>query len=451
MKQKTVFVCQNCGNESPKWIGKCPGCGEWNKYVEEKIVESKEKRVRSINPLSNGKPKLLDEIDSVKEIRVKTGSEEFDRVMGGGIVEGSVTLIAGDPGIGKSTLMLQVGQNLLDRKVLYVSGEESLQQIKLRAERINSSSRNFYILTESNLDTVINAIDNVNPEIVIVDSIQTMYKPDFDSPPGSISQIRECSADFLRLAKSTGVSIFLIGHITKEGAIAGPKILEHIVDCVLQFEGDNNYSYRILRAAKNRFGSTNEIGIFEMGGQGLKEVKNPSEVFLSQRQTGTSGNTIVATIEGTRPILVEVQALVSQTSFGIPQRSSIGFDYRRLSIILAVIEKRIGLRMGQYDVIANIAGGVKIDEPAVDLAVLLSIVSSYKDIPTNSNTVIIGEVGLSGEVRTVSFIEKRLQEVKKLGFQRVIIPKNNLKEVQNKFDMEIIGVENIREALENSI
>jgi DNA repair protein RadA/Sms len=451
MKQKTVFVCQSCGNESPKWIGKCPGCGEWNKYVEEKAVETKEKKHRSLNPLSNGKPKLLDEIDSVKEIRIKTNSEEFDRVMGGGIVEGSVTLIAGDPGIGKSTLMLQIAQNLPDRKVLYVSGEESLQQIKLRAERINSGSRNFYILTESNIDTIINAMDNLQPEIVIVDSIQTMYKPDFDSPPGSISQIRECSATFLHIAKSNGPSIFLIGHITKEGAIAGPKILEHIVDCVLQFEGDNNYSYRILRAAKNRFGSTNEIGIFEMGGQGLKEVKNPSEVFLSQRQTGTSGNTIVATIEGTRPILVEVQALVSSTSYGMPQRSSIGFDYRRLSIIIAVIEKRLGLRMGQYDVIANIAGGVKIDEPAVDLAVLLSIVSSYKDIATNSNTVIIGEVGLSGEVRTVSFIEKRLQEVKKLGFQRVIIPKNNLKEVQNKFDMEILAVENIKEALENAI
>lgn len=447
-KQKTIFICQNCGNESPRWIGKCPGCGEWNKYVEEKVIESKRGREPHAHFKTDSKPILLEDIDTIQDVRIKTNIEEFDRVLGGGLVQGSVILIAGDPGIGKSTLMLQITQNLITKTILYVTGEESQQQIKLRSERLNLGSKKFFILTETNLDIIIQSINNIDPDVLIVDSIQTIYRPGFENAPGSITQIRECTAYLMQLAKITGISIFIIGHITKDGMIAGPKILEHIVDSVLQFEGDNNYSYRILRAVKNRFGSTNEIGIFEMGNSGLREVKNPSEIFLSQRQAGTSGSSIVAAMEGTRPLLVEVQALVTPTSYGMPQRSSTGFDYRRLTILIAVLEKRLGLRLGQYDVITNIAGGVKVDEPAVDLGIVASIVSSLKDLPTNPNSVIVGEVGLSGEVRTVSFIEKRLKEIEKLGFQRAIIPKNNLKEIQNFTKLEILGVENIREAME---
>lgn len=447
-KQRTVFVCRNCGNDSPRWVGKCPNCGEWNQYAEEKIIENKNKNSRKSEE-RNSKPVLLDEIEANEELRTPTNIEEFDRVLGGGIVSGSVILIAGDPGIGKSTLMLQIAQKDFGKKVLYVTGEESLQQLKLRASRLGFNSKNMYILAETELDTIDNTIDNLNPEVLVIDSIQTIYHASFDNAPGSVTQIRECTYRLMQIAKTKNISVFIIGHITKDGLIAGPKILEHIVDTVLQFEGDSNYSYRILRSMKNRFGSTNEIGIFEMSSSGLVEVKNPSEIFLSQRQRDSSGSTIVSTIEGSRPILVEVQALVTHTSFGIPQRSSTGFDHRRLTILLAVIEKRLGLRLGQYDVITNIAGGVRVTEPAVDLGIITSVISSFKDLSINSNLVVIGEVGLSGEVRTVGFIEKRLQEIKKLGFQKVIIPANNMKEVKGITGIEIIPVSTLNECLEN--
>ncbi len=447
-KQRTVFVCRNCGNDSPRWVGKCPNCGEWNQYAEEKIIENKNKNSRKSEE-RNSKPVLLDEIEANEELRTPTNIEEFDRVLGGGIVSGSVILIAGDPGIGKSTLMLQIAQKDFGKKVLYVTGEESLQQLKLRASRLGFNSKNMYILAETELDTIDNTIDNLNPEVLVIDSIQTIYHASFDNAPGSVTQIRECTYRLMQIAKTKNISVFIIGHITKDGLIAGPKILEHIVDTVLQFEGDSNYSYRILRSMKNRFGSTNEIGIFEMSSSGLVEVKNPSEIFLSQRQRDSSGSTIVSTIEGSRPILVEVQALVTHTSFGIPQRSSTGFDHRRLTILLAVIEKRLGLRLGQYDVITNIAGGVRVTEPAVDLGIVTSVISSFKDLSINSNLVVIGEVGLSGEVRTVGFIEKRLQEIKKLGFQKVIIPANNMKEVKGITGIEIIPVSTLNECLEN--
>lgn len=447
-KQKTVFVCRSCGNESPRWVGKCPNCGEWNQYAEEKIIENKNRDSRRIKEHVS-KPVLLDEIETNEEVRAVTNIEEFDRVLGGGIVAGSVILIAGDPGIGKSTLMLQIAQKDFGKKVLYVTGEESLQQLKLRSSRLGFNSKNMYILAETELETIDNAIDNLNPDILVIDSIQTIYHASFDNAPGSVTQIRECTYRLMQTAKTKNISVFIIGHITKDGLIAGPKILEHIVDTVLQFEGDNNYSYRILRSMKNRFGSTNEIGIFEMSSRGLVEVKNPSEIFLSQRQRDSSGSTIVSTMEGSRPILVEVQALVTHTSFGIPQRSSTGFDHRRLTILLAVIEKRIGLRLGQYDVITNIAGGVRITEPAVDLGVITSVISSYKDISINSNLVVMGEVGLSGEVRTIGFIEKRLQEIKKLGFQKAIIPANNMKEASGIKGIEIIPVNTINQCLEN--
>ena len=447
-KQKTVFVCRNCGNESPRWVGKCPNCAEWNQYAEEKIIENKNKGPRKIGENKN-KPVLLDEIETSEDVRTSTGIEEFDRVLGGGIVAGSVILIAGDPGIGKSTLMLQIAQKDFGKKVLYVTGEESLQQLKMRSTRLGFGSKSMYILAETELDTISNSIDNIEPDILVIDSIQTIYHQSFDNAPGSVTQIRECTYRLMQIAKTRGISVFIIGHITKDGLIAGPKILEHIVDTVLQFEGDNNYSYRILRSMKNRFGSTNEIGIFEMSSAGLVEVKNPSEIFLSQRQLDSSGSTIVSTIEGSRPRLVEVQALVTHTSFGLPQRSSTGFDHRRLTILLAVIEKRLGLRLGQFDVITNIAGGVRITEPAVDLGIITSVISSFKDLAINSNLVVIGEVGLSGEVRTVGFLEKRLQEIRKLGFQKVIIPANNLKEIKGFTGIEIIPVSTLKECLEN--
>jgi len=449
-KQKVIYFCKNCGNESPRWIGKCPVCGEWNQYIEEKVIENKNKNVRKAHEKENT-PFLLNEIETDSEIRIKTHIEEFDRVLGGGIVTGSVILLAGDPGIGKSTLMLQIAQKDFNKSILYITGEESLQQLKLRATRLGLNSNTTYFLAETELDSIDKVIEKIKPEIIIIDSIQTVYHSSFDNAPGSITQIKECTYRLMQVAKTKNVSVFIIGHITKDGLIAGPKILEHIVDTVLQFEGDNNYSYRILRSVKNRFGSTNEIGIFEMTSSGLTEVKNPSEIFLSQRQINSSGSTIVSTIEGSRPILIEVQALVTHTSYGIPQRSSTGFDHRRLAILLAVIEKRLGIKLGQYDVVTNIAGGVKVTEPAVDLGIISSVISSYKDVPINSKMVVIGEVGLSGEVRAVNFMEKRLQETKKLGFSKVIIPKNNIKESKNISDIEIIPVSTINECLSHLI
>ncbi|MBS1493150.1 MAG: DNA repair protein RadA [Bacteroidetes bacterium] len=448
-KLKSKYVCQNCGYASPRWSGKCPECGLWNTLVEEIIDTHTEKLARKVELKSqSANIKLITEIETFGENRIQTGIEELDRVLGGGIVGGSVILIGGDPGIGKSTLMLQIADKIKDKRILYVSGEESALQIKMRSDRLNFHLENFYILSETNLEIIQAVIDSEEPELIVIDSIQTVHRNDIESAPGTVSQLRESTALLINIAKTKNIPIFVVGHITKDGMIAGPKILEHMVDVVLQFEGERTHAYRILRGIKNRFGSTNEIGIFEMTEMGLNEVKNPSEVFLSQRNYGASGCSISSAIEGTRPILIEVQALVSATSYGIPQRTSMGFDYKRLNIMLAVLEKKLGFHLNKADVFLNIAGGVKIDETAIDLAVAMSICSSYKDIPIDSETVILGEIGLSGEVRTISYLDKRVNEAAKLGFKRIIVPKSNLKGYNTKKDFEIIGVEKIKDALD---
>lgn len=421
----------------------------WNTLVEEIIDTHTEKLARKVELKSqSANIKLLTEVETFGENRIQTGIQELDRVLGGGIVGGSVILIGGDPGIGKSTLMLQIADKIKDKRILYVSGEESALQIKMRSDRLNFHLENFYILSETNLEIIQAVIDSEEPELIVIDSIQTVHRNDIESAPGTVSQLRESTALLINIAKTKNIPIFVVGHITKDGMIAGPKILEHMVDVVLQFEGERTHAYRILRGIKNRFGSTNEIGIFEMTEMGLNEVKNPSEVFLSQRNYGASGCSISSAIEGTRPILIEVQALVSATSYGIPQRTSMGFDYKRLNIMLAVLEKKLGFHLNKADVFLNIAGGVKIDETAIDLAVAMSICSSYKDIPIDSETVILGEIGLSGEVRTISYLDKRVNEAAKLGFKRIIVPKSNLKGYNTRKDFEIIGVEKIKDALD---
>lgn len=446
---RSKYVCQSCAYESPRWLGRCPNCGEWNSFAEELVRKSasrKTSKKSDINVLT------LSEIETVEDQRIPTSIAEFDRVLGGGIVVGSVILIGGDPGVGKSTLMMQLAARLRDSIVLYISGEESAKQIKLRAERLSLDfADRFFVISETDVDVVAEVIERAEPDIIIVDSIQTMFRPQLESSAGSVGQVRESTGFFLHIAKSKSIPVFLIGHVTKEGVIAGPKVIEHMVDTVLQFEGDRHYAYRILRAIKNRFGSTNEIGVFQMGDNGLSEVKNPSEVFLSERQHGASGSTVVASIEGTRPILLEVQALVTPTSYGVPQRNTTGVDYRRLGLLLAVLEKRMGARLGQYDVFVNIAGGVRVEEPAADLGIAAAILSSLRDIAINAQAVAIGEIGLSGEVRSVSQIEKRVQETTKLGFKRVVLPKNNLKGLSRQIDgsgLDIIGVERIEDAVE---
>lgn len=447
-KVHSKYVCQNCGTESPRWLGKCPNCGEWNTFTEE-IISRVTARRKASRFAETAVPVPIPEVDSADSERIKTGLEEFDRVLGGGVVLGSVCLLGGDPGVGKSTLMMQVAAGLQDYIVLYVTGEESVKQIKLRSERLRfSASKNLLLLSETNMELINDVISRGEPDFVVVDSIQTMYRPELESAPGTVSQVRESTALLMRAAKTKGISVFIVGHVTKEGVIAGPRVIEHMVDTVLQFEGERHYSYRILRAVKNRFGSTNEIGIFEMHDTGLREVKNPSEVFLSERTYGTSGSTVVASMEGTRPILVEVQALVTPTTYGVAQRTSTGFDYRRLSLLLAVLEKRVGLHLGNYDVFVNVAGGVRVEEPAVDLGIAVSIASSLRDVPTDSQSVAVGEIGLGGEIRTISQIEKRVLEAKKLGFKRIIIPKNNLRGLKANGEIEIIGVESIDKALE---
>lgn len=438
-KSRIKYVCSNCGYESLKWIGKCPSCDNWNSFVEE-LVEIK-KPSSQVN-VSSGNVVKLDSLVHENETRIKTNIEEFDRVLGGGLMPGSVVLIGGDPGIGKSTLVMQAAAKL-QKKVLYVTGEESVNQINLRAKRLKVSSQDVLAMTETDLDTIINTIEKEEPDVVIVDSIQTTYKSDLENTPGTITQIRECTSELMRVAKKRHCAIIIIGHITKEGMIAGPKLLEHIVDTVLQFEGERSYSYRILRAQKNRFGSTNEIGIFEMHDDGLREVKNPSEIFLSEREKEITGSVVTASIEGTRPILLEVQALVTPSAFGNPQRVATGFDYRRLSILLAVLEKRAGLKLSTQNVFLNIAGGIRIDEPAVDLAVCCAIASSFTDKFAKNDTVVIGEVGLGGEVRSVSNVEKRIQEAAKLGFKKILIPANNSKSLKQKNSIELVPVENI--------
>ncbi|MFA5403646.1 MAG: DNA repair protein RadA [Ignavibacteria bacterium] len=448
-KVKTKYVCQSCGYSSPRWTGKCPECGNWNTFVEE-IIETDKRKLSKTSSIKSQSAELnrISDIKNSGETRVKTGIEELDRVLGGGIVNGSVILIGGDPGIGKSTLMLQIADKLEGKKILYVSGEESAMQIKLRCERLNYDLKNFLILSETDLEIISAVIENERPDIIVVDSIQTVYRPEIESSPGTISQLRESTSLLIKIAKKYNIPTFLVGHITKDGTIAGPKVLEHMVDVVLQFEGERTHFYRILRSIKNRFGSTNEIGIFEMTDKGLKEVTNPSEVFLSQRNYGASGCIISSAIEGTRPILIEVQALVTSTSYGIPQRTSMGLDYKRTNILIAVLEKKLGLFLNKYDIFLNIAGGVKIDEPAIDLAAAAAVYSSYKDIPVDSETVILGEVGLAGEIRTIPNIEKRINEASKLGFKKIIVPKNNLKNINvNKYKIQILGVEKIKDAI----
>ena len=425
-KVKTTFYCQNCGVQSPKWIGRCPSCGEWNTYVEEIVSKGEETSAwkKSADKKARvAQPHRLDDISISDEHRIALPDKELHRVLGGGMVPGSLVLMGGEPGIGKSTLLLQLALQLKNKTVLYVSGEESEQQIKMRAERLKMKSDGFFILTETALENVFHQISEINPAVLIVDSIQTIFSNKIESSPGSVSQIRECTSELLRYAKESSTPVFLIGHITKDGLIAGPKILEHMVDTVLQFEGDRHHVYRILRAVKNRFGSTAELGIYEMQGAGLREVSNPSEVLIAQREEALSGVAIAATMEGIRPLLIETQALVSSAVYGTPQRSSTGFDLRRLSMLLAVLEKRCGLPFGQNDVFLNIAGGIKVTDPSIDLAVVSALISSLQDIHISKKICFAGEVGLSGEIRPVSRVEQRIQEAGRLGFETIYISK----------------------------
>lgn len=440
MKSKTMFFCGNCGYESPKWLGKCPGCGEWNTFVEEKVSPAKSKSGRR-GLVKSSKPVRLSDITVTDEMRMRMPSAELNRVLGGGLVAGSLTLIGGEPGIGKSTLLLQNILSIRNRRILYVSGEESASQLKLRADRLGKVSEDTFILCETQLDAIFTQIENVKPELLVVDSIQTILSPEIESAAGSVSQVRECAAALLRYAKESGVPVILVGHINKDGAIAGPKVLEHIVDTVLQFEGDRQYLYRILRSIKNRFGSTSEIGIYEMVERGLREVKNPSEMLLSEnREEEMSGIAIGVTVEGVRPFMVEVQALVSSAAYGTPQRSVTGYDQRRLNMLLAVLEKRARFKLGQKDVFLNIAGGLKVVDPAIDLAVVAAVMSSNFDLTIPRHTAFAGEVGLSGEIRTVTRMEQRVAEAGKLGFETIYIPKGNLKGVKDRFPIKIVEV-----------
>lgn len=450
-KPLVKYVCQSCGYTSLRWIGKCPDCNSWNSFMEE-IVPVVDKRKLSSRTQKSSDFKFdnlakLSDIDIKTESRLKIGIGELDRVLGGGIVAGSVILIGGDPGIGKSTLMMQISDKIKSTKILYVSGEESQKQIKLRCSRLGFEHDDFYVLSETNLEIIAAVIDKVGPDIVIIDSIQTIYRSELESPPGSVSQLRECTSAVIQIAKSKSISFFLVGHITKEGVIAGPKVLEHMVDTVLQFEGERTHAYRILRAVKNRFGSTNEIGIFEMTGTGLEQVENPSELFLSQRNTGKSGSSVSASIEGTRPILIEVQALVSYSGYSVPQRTATGFDYKRMAILLAVLEKKLGLHLSKHDVFLNIAGGIRIDEPSIDLAAAMSIYSSFRDAAIGPDMLILGEIGLGGEIRTISFAERRIQEAVKLGFKKIILPKSNLKNLKLNGKVQVIPVESVQDAV----
>lgn len=444
-KIKSVFFCSNCGYESPKWLGKCPSCGEWNAFVEEKVSQ-KNAKSKKTGLVKSTKPVRLSEIEVKEEMRMKMPSGELNRVLGGGLVSGSLTLIGGEPGIGKSTLLLQNILSIRNRRVLYISGEESASQLKLRADRLGKVSEDTFILCETDVDNIFTQIENVKPALVVVDSIQTISSPDIESAPGSVSQVRECAASLLRYAKESGVPVILVGHINKDGAIAGPKVLEHIVDTVLQFEGDRQYLYRILRSIKNRFGSTNEIGIYEMVQRGLKEVKNPSEMLLSEnREEAMSGIAIGVTMEGIRPFMVEVQALVSSAAYGTPQRSVTGFDQRRLNMLLAVLEKRAKFKLSQKDVFLNIAGGLKVADPAIDMSVVAAIMSSNFDVAVPREICFAGEVGLSGEIRTVTRIEQRVAEAQKLGFESILIPRGNLKGVKDNFNIRIVEVGKVEE------
>lgn len=448
VKAKTIFFCNSCGFESPKWVGKCPGCGSWNTMVEE--LNTKPKTSHMAVGFERVKPLSIKDIEISEDERTSTGLMELDRVLGGGIVGGSLILVGGDPGIGKSTLLLQVSRNLAIKnyKVLYVSGEESPKQIKIRAERLGVEAEKLMILPETDLSIIEEYISEIKPEFMIIDSIQTIFRQELQSAPGSVSQVREATAALMRIAKQLNIATFIVGHVTKEGAIAGPRVLEHMVDTVLYFEGERHQTYRIVRAVKNRFGSTNEIGIFEMKNKGLEEVLNPSEMLLSGRPNNIPGSCVICTIEGTRPVLVEIQALTSTTSFGMPRRMATGFDYNRVILLMAVLEKRVGMQLQSSDAYVNIAGGLKIDEPACDLGITCAIASCFRNIPVDYRTVIIGEIGLTGEVRGVNQIEKRIIEAEKLGFLKCVIPKDNLKGLEGNFKIKIVTVDNIHDALE---
>lgn len=446
-KIKVAYFCNNCGNESPKWVGKCPICGEWNTYVEESVIKSTPQSKRGhLFEADRTKPLRLRDVTTGDDPRIDMGDSEFNRVLGGGMVPGSLILLGGEPGIGKSTLILQTVLNLDKIKTIYVSGEESSRQLKMRADRIKESSENCFILCETNLEQIFTHIKNVEPDFVVIDSIQTIYTDVVESSPGSVSQVRECAAGILKFAKETGTPVVLIGHINKEGSIAGPKVLEHIVDTVLQFDGDQHYMYRILRSIKNRFGSTAELGIYEMRQNGLRQVSNPSELLLTQNHEGLSGVAIAAAIEGIRPFLIETQALVSTAAYGTPQRSATGFDIRRMNMLLAVLEKRAGFKLMQKDVFLNIAGGLRVNDPGMDLSVLSAVLSSNLDIAIDRNICITGEVGLSGEIRPVNRIEQRILEAEKLGFNRILIPQNNLKGFTSKTKIEIVQIRKVEEA-----
>lgn len=445
--KKTVFYCQNCGHESLKWLGQCPGCREWNSFVEEIAVE-KSSKSRGIKA-EKQKPVSISEIALNQEERISTAYEELDRVLGGGIVAGSMILVGGDPGIGKSTLLLQVCKQLADgnREVLYISGEESLRQIKLRAQRIGQFNDKLLLLCETNLALIKEVIEQKKPEVVIIDSIQTMYSEEITSAPGSVSQVRESTGILMQIAKGLGVSIFIVGHVTKDGNVAGPRVLEHMVDTVLYFEGDRHASYRILRSVKNRFGSTNEIGVFEMRTEGLVEVKNPSEFMLNGKPKGASGSVVACSMEGTRPILIEIQALVCHSNFGIPRRTAAGTDFNRVNLLMAVLEKRAGLNLSASDAYVNIAGGIRMNEPAIDLGIVLAVASSYRDMVIPEGLIAFGEVGLSGEVRAVNMVEQRVAEAKKLGFQQVMLPQVCMNGVKEMKGIELLPVSSVREAI----
>lgn len=453
-KRKTKYVCQECGYESTKWMGKCPGCQGWNTMVEEfEEPAASQKRGFVTGATRVSKPQPITEIEQREEQRYNTHIKELNRVLGGGIVPGSLVLVGGDPGIGKSTLLLQVSSEITKHgsRVLYISGEESVKQTKLRADRLGINSNNLFVLAETDVEHIEKVIEEMNPTLVVIDSIQTVYLDHVTSAPGSVSQVRESTAAFMRIAKTKGIAIFIVGHVTKQGAIAGPRLLEHMVDCVLYFEGERHHTYRILRAVKNRFGSTNEIGIFEMKEVGLEEVLNPSEIFLEERSEGAAGSAVVASMEGTRTVLVEIQALISPTSYGNPRRMATGIDHNRISLIMAVLEKRVGLLLQNQDAYVKVAGGVKLDEPSIDLATAVAIASSFRDAPTAAEDVIIGEVGLTGEVRRVTRLEQRVLEASKLGFKRVIVPEKNIGGWTVPAGIEVIGVSTVNEALEATL
>lgn len=451
-KTKTVFYCTNCGNETPKWQGRCPACGAWNTLQEHIEKSTPAGRAKSAPVGLSRKAQRIQDVTTDSEIRFCTGMGELDRVLGGGAVAGSLVLVGGAPGIGKSTLLLQICSSLCQgRTVLYVSGEESERQLKLRAQRLGVSPQDLFILSETRLSDILEAIEQVKPDILIVDSIQTLYNEENDSSPGSVSQVKDCTMSLMQLSKSQGITVFVVGHINKDGAIAGPKVLEHMVDCVLYFEGDQNSSYRLLRAAKNRFGSTNEIGVFEMGGSGLKEVPNPSQMLLEGRPEGASGTCVACVMEGTRPVLAEVQALVTKTTFNVPRRAADGFDFNRAVLLMAVAEKRGGMKLNVFDAYINVIGGLRLDEPGADLPVVLAVASSYRDQTIPDDLAAIGEVGLTGEIRSVSHMNQRLSEVARLGFKKCIIPKGGAEKLEIPAGLTVYRVRNLREAIETAL